>query len=234
VPLAATEQHGPHLTVYTDSFVCEHVVSQAVLKASQSVPILMAPMLSIGCSDHHLHLGGTISFSSSTYLQILHDIGESLVNCGFRKIIFINGHGGNELLMTQTAHDLTARHPIWTACASWWNIADSALEAIHAEKVSHAGVFETSTIMALRPELVREEQIRTTHTQTPMTREWAGPKPRGTFVGKLVELTGYDGYSEPVYKATADKGNLYLETIVDSVSEWLVNVCRAINKDEQN
>lgn len=234
VPLAATEQHGPHLPVYTDSFICEHIVPQSVLKASQSVSILLAPMLTIGCSSHHLGFGGTISFSSSTYLQMLNDIGESLVTCGFRKIIFLNAHGGNEALMIQAANDLTVRHPIWTAGASLWSIADSALQEINAGEVGnvpgHAGGFETAAIQAIRPDLVREEHIKSTHIES----EWIGMGPRGTFVGKHKELTGHDGYSDAANKATAEKGTQYLETFVNSVSEWLVNACKAIEKGEQD
>jgi creatinine amidohydrolase len=234
VPLAATEQHGPHLPVYTDSFICDYVVPQAVLKASQSVSILMVPTLTIGCSDHHLAFGGTISFSSSTYSRMLNDIGESLVTCGFRKIIFLNAHGGNEALMIQAANDLMVRHPIWTAGASLWSIANSHLQEIGAGEVGnvpgHAGGFETAAILAIRPDLVREEHIKTTHT----IREWIGSGPKGTFIGRHKELTGYDGYSDAANKATAEKGTQYLNTFVDSVSGWLVHVCNSINKGEQD
>ncbi len=232
VPLAATEQHGPHLPVYTDSIICEHIASQAVMKASQSVPMLMAPVLTIGCSNHHLGFGGTISFSSSTYLQMLKDVGESLVVCGFRKIIFLNGHGGNEPLMVQTANDLAVRHPVWTASASYWSIARSALEEINAADVGmvpgHAGGFETSVILALQPDLVRKEHIKTTHTK----RDWIGSGPQGTFIGKHNELTGCDGYTDAANKATAEKGEQFLEAIIASVSEWLVAVTKAIDKGE--
>jgi len=233
VPLAATEQHGPHLPVFTDSIICEHISTQAVLKASQAVPILLAPLLTIGCSNHHLGFGGTISFSSMTYLQMLRDMGESLITCGFRKIIFLNGHGGNEQLMTQTTNDLAVRHPVWTASSSYWTIARAVLEEINADEVGlvpgHAGGFETAAVLALQPGLVRTEQIGATHPK----REWIGLGPPGTFIGKHKELTGYDGYSDSANRATAEKGKHYLETIVASVSAWLVMTCRVIDKGDQ-
>lgn len=230
VPLGTTEQHGPHLPVYTDSIICEHIVSQSVLKSSQSIPILMAPLLSIGSSDHHLSFGGTISLSSSTYLQMLTDVGESLVTCGFKKIIFLNGHGGNEPLMVQVANDLAVKHPIWTACASYWSIARTALQDI--KKVGmvagHAGGFETSLILAIQPDLVLKEHLENT---THIEREWIGSYPLGTFIGKHNELTGFDGYTDACNKATGEKGKEYIDAIVDSVSEWLVSIYRTMDSN---
>src|SRR5690606_13128755 len=105
IPLAATEQHGPHLPVFTDSLISEHIVTGAVRKAAEAVPVIMTPVLTIGCSQHHLSFGGTLSFRSSTSLQMLRDIGESLVTDGFTRIMFVTSHGGNEPIMTQTAND---------------------------------------------------------------------------------------------------------------------------------
>ncbi|MDF2726227.1 MAG: creatinine amidohydrolase, partial [Paenibacillus sp.] len=91
VALAATEQHGPHLPVYTDTMIVNHIAAESVRQAGQTVPILLGPVLSIGCSEHHLSFGGTLSLAPMTYFQVLRDIGESLIKDGFRKIIFING-----------------------------------------------------------------------------------------------------------------------------------------------
>lgn len=233
VPLAATEQHGPHLPVYTDSLICEHIAHGAGALAAEKVSILVAPVMSIGCSHHHLAFGGTLSFSSSTYLQMLRDIGESLITDGFRKIIFLNAHGGNDPIMHQTANDLAVRHPVWTASASYWNIARAALESVNANEVGmvpgHAGGFETSAIMAIMPELVRREQIGTAHT----SRAWINSGPPGTFIGRHGELTGFDGYTDAANRASSDKGHVYLSAIIHSVADWLVRTIEAMDKGEQ-
>lgn len=234
VPLAATEQHGPHLPVHTDSIIGEHVVTNAVEQAADSVPILMTPVLTIGCSGHHLGFGGTLSFSTSTYLQMLRDIGESLISDGFRKIIFVNGHGGNANIMTQTANDLAVEHNVWTASASYWSISRASLQDVNASEVGsvpgHAGGFETALILALRPELVKTDHIRKEHTQ----REWINSGTAGAFIGKHGELTGYNGFTDSPSVATAEKGNLYLKTIVHDVTEWLISTHKMMEKGERN
>ncbi|WP_018757802.1 creatininase family protein [Paenibacillus terrigena] len=234
VPLAATEQHGPHLPVYTDSLICEHIIHRAGEQAALEVPILITPVLPIGCSQHHLSFGGTISFSSTTYLRVLKDIGESLVLDGFSKIIFVNAHGGNDPIMTQTVNDLAVAHPIWTASASYWSVAGEALRAINAGEVGmvpgHAGGFETSAILAIRPELVRADRIGDEH----ISREWINSGPPGAFIGRHGELTGYDGYTDSAHTATAERGRLYLDTIIASLSNWLVHTVQAMNKGEQS
>jgi len=230
VPLAATEQHGPHLPVFTDSLICEYIVSAAVRRAAETAPILMTPVLTIGCSQHHLSFGGTLSFNSLTYMQMLRDIGESLVADGFRKIIFLNAHGGNEPIMTQTANDLAVKYPIWTASASYWSLARSTLNELAAEQSGlvpgHAGGFETAAVMALRPDLVRTEHMVTIHESSP----WIGTGAPGTFIGRHGKLTGSDGYTDAPNKATAEDGRRYLDAIVNCTAEWLI---RSVGTMEQ-
>lgn len=229
VPLAATEQHGPHLPVFTDSLICEHIVSTAIRQASVKVDVLMAPVVTIGCSQHHLSFGGTISYTSMTYMYMLRDIGESLISDGFKKIIFVNAHGGNEPIMVQTANDLAVRHPIWTASASYWRVAQEALIELNAAEIGlvpgHAGGFETAAVMALKPELVRTDLLGTAH----VIREWIHGGPPGTFMGKHGELTGFDGYTDAPYKATAEAGRNFLDTIANCLADWIVNVVETMN-----
>ncbi|WP_309121100.1 creatininase family protein [Paenibacillus sp.] len=234
VPLAATEQHGPHLPVSTDTIICEHIARAAGERAAGQAPLLIAPVLAVGCSQHHLAFGGTLSFASETYLRMLRDVGESLVADGFRKIIFLNGHGGNEPIMHQTASDLAVRHPIWTASASYWSVAGEALRSIGASRVGmvpgHAGGFETAAMLALRPELVRRDRIPAEH----VSRPWINSGPPGAFIGRHLELTGVDGYTDSASRATPELGELYLETIVSSVADWMVRTVRAMEEGERN
>ncbi|MFK7691674.1 creatininase family protein [Paenibacillus sp. HJGM_3] len=231
IPLAATEQHGPHLPVYTDSLICEYVVTEAVRRVSEQNPLLMTPVFSVGCSDHHLQFNGTISFRSTTYLGMLTDIAESLVRCGFRKLIFVNGHGGNERIMIQVASDIAVKHPVWTASASYWTVSGQALQDAYARDVGmvpgHAGGFETALIMALRSDLLRSDKITDSHTLTP----WFNSGIPG-FIGKHGMLTGYDGYTDAANLATEEKGRAYLNAIVTSLSDWLHQVTQTMSQGE--
>ncbi|BBI31597.1 creatininase family protein [Cohnella abietis] len=234
VALAATEQHGPHLPVFTDSLIGGAVATEAVEQAAKAVPVLLCPLIPIGCSDHHLRFGGTLSFSSATYLQMLRDIGESLVSNGFRKIVFLNGHGGNEPMMHQTANDLAVKHPVWTASASYWSISREALRAVNADEVGmvpgHAGGFETAAIMALREDLVAKEELATEHEG----RAWINSGPAGTFIGRHQELTGVDGYTDAPHLATKERGERYLEAINRSVGDWLIKVYHSMEQGEES
>lgn len=234
VPLAATEQHGPHLPVFTDSLICGHIATEASRKAAADIPMLLCPILTIGCSNHHLAFGGTLSFSSTTYLQMLRDIGESLVSNGFGKIVFLNGHGGNDPLMIQTANDLAVKYPIWTASASYWSVSREALRSVNADEVGmvpgHAGGFETAAIMALREELVATERAAIEHEH----RAWINSGPPGAFIGRHLELTGVNGFTDAPHRATKEKGIIYLDAITQSVSQWLVQVFHSMEKGEQN
>ena len=231
VPLAATEQHGPHLPVFTDSIVCENIALEACRKASESMKLLLTPTLTIGCSQHHLAFGGTLSFTSSTYLLMLNEIGESLVSGGFRKIIFLNAHGGNEQLMHQSAQDLAVKHAIWTASASYWSLSRSALYEQNAQEMGmvpgHAGGFEASLIASLAPQLVRGGA--SADSQHPQ-RSWINAGPAGTFIGKHGQLTGVQGYTDSILPADAAKGTQYLHAIIESTASWLVQVGNWMNE----
>ncbi|WP_254450336.1 creatininase family protein [Cohnella herbarum] len=234
VALAATEQHGPHLPVFTDSFIGEFVATEAIEEAARTVPILLCPVIPIGCSDHHIRFGGTLSFSSATYLMMLRDIGESLVSGGFRKIAFLNAHGGNEPIMHQTANDLAVKHPIWTASASYWSLSREELRKENADEVGmvpgHAGGFETSAIMALREDLVHAELGGNEHDE----RAWINSGPPGTFIGRHSELTGADGYTDAPNKATKERGERYLAAISRSVTAWLIRTYQSMDSGERS
>lgn len=157
-----------------------------------------------------------------------------MVTDGFRKIIFLNGHGGNIHMMTQTANDLAVRHPVWTASASYWDIARPSLNEVNVQEMGlvpgHADGFETALIMALQPALVKTEHIHKERA----SRSWISSSLPGTFIGKHGELTGHDGYTDTPAVATAEKGRLYLKTIVSAVREWLIATYHTMADGEAN
>ncbi|MGH7919853.1 MAG: creatininase family protein [Candidatus Dormibacteraceae bacterium] len=105
-PLGATEQHGPHLPVATDSLLVEMIAEQAALKLEGSIPVLVAPTLAFGSSAHHLPFGATLSLPTTTYLTVLMELGKSAFTCWFRRVFFLNGHGGNAELAELAARDV--------------------------------------------------------------------------------------------------------------------------------
>ncbi len=218
LPVGATEQHGPHLPVGTDRFAVEYLAQMAAAEIADDVPVLVAPTLPFGSSHHHLPFSGTLSLGTETYYRVLSDIAESLVIDGFRRIFILNGHGGNNEVIQLVARDLALKHPVNLAAASYWTIAWDSLvsDAAHvgAGLPGHSGRFETSLMLALRPELVREPRP---HRDAP-----AGSDPRSFYGPYRAELHGawqrIDGFTDSPDQARADTGERYLATIVRDVA----------------
>jgi creatinine amidohydrolase len=160
LPLGATEQHGGHLPVSMDTLMCEHVaVAAARIAGADAGPFLVAPPLPYGRSDHHLSFAGTFSLRSETFLAVLGDLLRSATAWGVRAVFAVNGHGGNDAPMRVALADAAEAWPLTAGGASYWTIAWDALLAEGADRLGvvpgHAGAFETSLLLAARPDLVR-------------------------------------------------------------------------------
>lgn len=161
LPIGATEQHGPHLATGMDYFTVESIALEAAAIAAREIPVIVAPALPFGSSHHHLVFGGTLSFRTETYRRVLYELVECLVIDGFKSIFLLNGHGGNQELMQLAVRDIVLTHPVRAAAGSYWNIARQALienaGADPSRLPGHAGEFETSVMLSLRPELVSKD-----------------------------------------------------------------------------
>jgi creatinine amidohydrolase len=158
LPIGATEQHGPHLPTGTDVFAVEAVAREAAAQLPGDVPVIVTPTLPFGSSHHHFVFGATLSLSTETYYRVLCDLVESLIKDGFTRIFLINGHGGNHELAELAARDMALRHPARVAAGSYWKVAWKELVAAGAHRgrllPGHAGDFESSMMLAVRPDLV--------------------------------------------------------------------------------
>lgn len=222
LPVGATEQHGPHLPVGTDSLIVEHVARAAAAEVAGRIPALVTPTVPFGSSHHHLPFGGTLSLGTETFYRALRDLGESLIVGGFRRIFILNGHGGNDDLIRLVARDLALKHPASVAAGAYWTVAWDALvqEQAHlgARLPGHAGAFETSLILALLPNLVGEPRP---HRDQP-----AGSDPRGFHGPYRAETHGswraIDGYTDSPDRADAGQGAAYLSAVVRAVAAAFV------------
>lgn len=166
LPVAAIEQHGPHLPVFTDLLICEMVARSAVESLAEADRVVLTPALCFGNSHHHNPFPGVLSLTSSTFIAAVTDVLESLIRSGFRKLMVFNGHGGNISSMEVVALDLVNRlgHPVSVATVNYWDIARATLtgEGLIADSLlpGHAGHFETSMVMAIRPDLVDHDALR--------------------------------------------------------------------------
>lgn len=158
VPLGATEQHGRQLPTGTDSIIATHLAERAVRLVGDEVKVVLCPTVPYGFSEHHVPFGATISLDNDTYIRVLTSIGRSLSRSGFKRLIFLNGHGGNvapgaaasDRLVTELRLDLSV------GVLSYWDcIEETARATFPMPTPGHAGRFEASLISALDAELVR-------------------------------------------------------------------------------
>jgi len=233
LPVGAIEQHGPHLPVGTDFFTIEYLARAAAMEAAAQIPVVVAPTMPFGSSHHHLPFGGTLSLGTDTYYRVLNDLVESLITCGFRSIFVLNGHGGNSELIQLVVRDLALKHPCRLAAACYWTVAWDLLveEGAHlpGRLPGHAGAYETSQLMALRPDLVREPR--------PNRPDAAGSDPRGFSQPLRIEEHGFwqsiDGYTDSPDRADAARGKAYLAAVVRSVARAFVEFQKAKKCNEE-
>jgi creatinine amidohydrolase len=231
LPVAAIEQHGPHLPVLVDSLIAENISLAAAAEASQEIPILVCPVVTYGASHHHLIYPGAMSLSTSTLIQVLHELTDSLVSSGFRHIFLLNSHGGNEECVRLAARELALRHPVVAGAASYWTIAwDTIVNEGRAASLGivpgHAGGFETSLMLAMRPELVRTDLLPLPNKR-PLPETPTDPS-AGTIMQRHGSWAAIDGYSDDAGPASAESGRKLLDLISSKVAAELVRFHRTL------
>jgi creatinine amidohydrolase len=226
-PLGSLEQHGHHLPMLTDTFIITEIARRAEAELGDAA--LFLPTLWLGASDHHRGMPGTVSAASSHYIAILEDMLESLIGAGFRRIVLLNGHGGNVVPGRQALYNVQLRHKstegLYLALATWWTVAAeqiARIESLAMKTVTHACELETSMILRLRPELVAMSEARGANIafeSTFYTPDFQGPSrvdvPK-TF--DQLSQTGAIGHPE---LATAEKGEALFRAAAGEVVQFV-------------
>jgi creatinine amidohydrolase len=155
LPTGATEQHGPHLPLGTDTRA-----ATAVATRLDREDCVVLPPVPIGVSDHHRQFPGTLSVSPDTFAAYVRETVESLAAHGLRKVVVVNGHGGNDDALRRVARALRADGTAFVVPWNWWSNRDADHEELFGRShVGHAGAAETSVVRALAPDLVDGEAI---------------------------------------------------------------------------
>lgn len=159
LPVAAVEQHGHHLPLATDSILLGEIVRR--VERAMSAKVLIAPLQWLGNSDHHLDFQGTLSAAPRVYLDLLGSLVENLLIHGFRRILLLNGHGGNDVPARQLVFEVRQRHrrrtDLLLLAATYWSLDSRPWEdcpAIEQREMGHACEWETSMMLVIAPELV--------------------------------------------------------------------------------
>jgi creatinine amidohydrolase len=218
-PIAACEQHGPHLPVITDTILATAVAEG--IEAALPDHVLLLPTLWLGASDHHLPFGGTLTAGLPVYESMLVELLSPLLNQGFRRVLVLNGHGGNNDPLRVALRRLDRAYPraVLTG-AAYWDLAVREIAGLcegPKKEVGHACEVETSLMLHLRPDLVRRGLIRDDPETIP------GPPAGLTWARDFARKTDHGVVGHPE-SADADRGGQMYRAIVAKVAD----VARAV------
>jgi len=169
LPVAAMEQHGPHLPLSVDTVLVDGVVAAALPQLAPDLKVLFLPTQAVGLSPEHARFPGTLTLKTETILRLWTDLGESVAAAGIRKLLLFNSHGGQVSVMDMVARDLRARLDLLVYSVSWFNLpllddngqdVNALFSADEHRFGIHAGDIETSMMLALDPAHVDMAQAR--------------------------------------------------------------------------
>jgi creatinine amidohydrolase len=161
LPLAATEQHGPHLPLGTDVLIAQAYLAELRAQLPADLPVTFLPVQEIGISTEHLDFPGTLSLPTEVALRSWMAIGESVARAGVKKLVMVTSHGGNSAAMMLVAQDLRAAFGMLAVTTSWsrFGVPDGLFAPDELRHGIHGGAVETSIMLARHPELVRTDAI---------------------------------------------------------------------------
>jgi creatinine amidohydrolase len=223
VPLGSLEQHGEHLPLCTDSLLGEEIARR--VEAALPETVVLLPMQWLGSSHHHLKFPGTVSVPSNLYIELVMHLCECLLGAGFRRIYLLLSHGGNDAPCREALNRLALAHrdeadKLWIASGGYWAVADQAmrLPEMQTPRATHACEYETSMVLAVRPDLV--DTSRAFGDCVQVESRYYQPDGAGTnkvhVATPFEHLTRTGALGRPDL-GTAEKGQRLLTAVVDEL-----------------
>jgi creatinine amidohydrolase len=235
LPVAATEQHGPHLPLSVDTVLVDGVVAAALPHLAPDLQVLFLPTQAVGLSPEHARFPGTLTLKAETILRLWTDIGESVAQTGIKKLLLFNSHGGQVSVMDMVARDLRARLDMLVYSVSWFNLplldaqGDDVSTLFGADEHRfgiHAGDIETSMMLALDPKRVNmtlAQNFASTSRERAKTFDILGNGKSAKFGWQMQDYnpTGAVGNAAA---ATADKGRALVAAAGLALAQLLTEI----------
>lgn len=218
LPTGATEQHGPHLPCAVDTVISAGVVGHALARLPDNVPAFAMAPITYGKSEEHLHFPGTVTLSGETLLATMNEVSESVYRAGFRKLLFVNGHGGQPQVLEMCAREMRLRHGDFIVVPSFtWrvpHVAGQYLSDKEKKLAMHAGHGETALMLALAPETVHMERAVVNYPpEFPSSLLSPDGRPACAWTARDFGPSGIIGDPTP---ATAEQGQAILDSLAGS------------------
>ena len=221
-PVAALEQHGRHMPLFTDSMLLGEIIRRVSERMNDRA--LFAPLLWLGNSDHHLDFAGTLSAAPRVYLDLLSGFLENFIQHGFRRLVILNGHGGNDVPGKQAVFEIRQKHrqrnDLLLLFATYWHLGGKPDEVdanIQQQQMGHACEWETSMVLRIAPHLVGDlkqaQAVPFGNAFSPATRGWiTRERTEPGHIGDPTQATAQKG--ETLFQVFTHDAVAFLERVI--------------------
>lgn len=231
LPVAAVEQHGPHLPLSVDARLMQGVIDAALPLLPPELPLLLLPPQNIGLSTEHLSFAGTLSLTPETLLALWGELGEAVARAGICQLLLLNSHGGNVAPMDIAARTLRQRCGLRVWRCSWFDLPlpDEVQALFSAEEHRfgiHGGAIETSMMLHLAPETVRMEHARYWHSSSEERAKHCAIAGNGRSVklGWAIEDYNASGAVGDATTASAEKGARLVAAAGEALAKLIIEL----------